>query len=48
MLAFTINKEFDEKDDTVIYPKPHPEIVAVLKENINALEMYKHHLPESL
>jgi len=48
MLAFTINEELDEKDYPVIYAKPHPKIVAVLKENINALEMYEHHLPESL
>jgi len=32
----------------MIYAKPHPKVVAVLKENSNALEMYKHHLPDSL
>ncbi|MFC4355730.1 transglutaminase family protein [Chryseomicrobium palamuruense] len=47
-LAFPINEELDEKDYPVIYTKPHPKIVAVLKENTNALEMYKYHLPESL
>lgn len=47
-LAFPINEELDEKDYPVIYAKPHPKIVAVLEENTNALEMYKHHLPESL
>ncbi|OAS85385.1 MULTISPECIES: transglutaminase-like domain-containing protein [Metabacillus] len=47
-LAFPINEELDEKDYPVIYAKPHPKIVAVLKENTNALEMYKHHLPVSL
>lgn len=48
MLAFTINEELAEKDYPVIYAKPHPKIVAVLKVNTNALEMYKLHLPESL
>lgn len=47
-LAFHINEELDEKDYPVIYAKPHPKIVAVLEENTNALEMYKHHLPDSL
>jgi transglutaminase-like putative cysteine protease len=47
-LAFTINEELDEKDYPVIYAKPHPKTVAVLEENTNALEMYKHYLPESL
>lgn len=47
-LAFAINEEFQEKDYPLIYVKPHPKIVAVLKENTNALEMYKHHLPDSL
>lgn len=47
-LAFPINEKLDEKDYPVIYAKPHPKIVAVLKENTNTLEMYKHHLPESL
>lgn len=47
-LAFSINEEFYEKDYPLIYVKPHPEIVAVLKENTNALEMYKYHLPDSL
>ncbi|MGF6949083.1 transglutaminase-like putative cysteine protease [Neobacillus sp. B4I6] len=47
-LAFPINEEFDEEDYPVIYVKPHPKTVAVLEEYTNALEMYKHHLPESL
>lgn len=47
-LAFAINEELHEKDYPLIYVKPHPKIVAVLKENTNALEMYKHHLPDSL
>ncbi|MEY8738497.1 transglutaminase family protein [Bacillales bacterium AN1005] len=47
-LAFAINEAFHEKDYPLIYVKPHPKILAVLKENTNALEMYKHHLPDSL
>ncbi|MCT2346952.1 transglutaminase family protein [Niallia taxi] len=47
-LAFAINEELHEKDYPLIYVKPHPKIVAVLKENTNALEMYKHHLPDIL
>ena len=47
-LAFPINEDLGEKDYPVIYAKPHPKILAVLGENTNALEMYKHHLPESL
>ncbi|WEG19265.1 transglutaminase family protein (plasmid) [Alkalihalophilus pseudofirmus] len=47
-LAFPINEELDEKDYLVIYTKPHPKIVAVLEEYTSVLEMYKHHLPESL
>lgn len=47
-LAFPINEKLDEKEYPVIYANPHPKIVAVLKENTNVLEMYKHHLPESL
>ncbi|WP_066060096.1 transglutaminase-like domain-containing protein [Robertmurraya korlensis] len=47
-LAFPINEKLDEKDYPVIYAKPHPKIVAVLEENKDTLEMYKHHLPESL
>ncbi|WP_160723688.1 transglutaminase-like domain-containing protein [Bacillus sp. USDA818B3_A] len=48
ILAFPINEELDEKDYPVIYANPHPKITAVLKEHTNVLEMYKHHLPESL
>ncbi|WP_414478569.1 transglutaminase-like domain-containing protein [Peribacillus frigoritolerans] len=47
-LAFSTHKEFNEKDYLVIYVKPHPKTIAVLKEHNDALEMYKHHLPESL
>lgn len=47
-LAFPINEKLDETEYPVIYANPHPKIVSVLKENTNVLEMYKHHLPESL
>jgi transglutaminase-like putative cysteine protease len=47
-LAFPTQEEFDEKDYPVIYVKPHPKTVAVLEEHTNAIEMYQHHLPESL
>lgn len=47
-LAFSIQGEFDEKDYPVIYVKPHPKTIAVLVEHTDVLEMYNHHLPESL
>jgi len=47
-LAFSTHKELDEKDYPVIYTKPHPKTIAVLEEHIDAIEMYKHHLPERL
>ncbi len=47
-LAFPTNEEFGEKDYPVIYVNPHPKTVSVLEEHTDALEMYKHHLPESL
>ncbi|RSL29923.1 transglutaminase family protein [Salibacterium salarium] len=47
-LAFSTNEEFDEKDYPIIYVKPHPKTTAVLEEHTDALEMYKHHLPENL
>ncbi|WP_332697815.1 transglutaminase-like domain-containing protein [Halalkalibacter lacteus] len=47
-LAFAAQEEFDEKDYPVIYAKPHPKTIAVLNEHTDVLEMYKHHLPESL
>ena len=31
-----------------IYARPHPQTVAVLEEHMNAIEMYKNHLPECL
>ncbi|WP_413367163.1 transglutaminase-like domain-containing protein [Lysinibacillus sp. 3P01SB] len=47
-LAFSINEVLDEKDYPIIYAKPHPKTVAVLEQHTNALEMYKHYLPENL
>lgn len=47
-LAFTIQKERDEKDYPLIYVEPHHKTISTLKEHTNALEMYKYHLPETL
>lgn len=47
-LAFTINKELGEMDYPVIYVHPHPKVIEVLKENSDAITMYKERLPERL
>ena len=47
-LAFLINEKLNEKDYPVIYIKPNLKTIKVLKEHDDALEMYKHYLPESL
>lgn len=47
-LAFTVQEEFDEKDYPIIYVRPHPKTISTLEEHTNALEMYRHHLPEYL
>ncbi|MCM3163468.1 transglutaminase family protein [Metabacillus litoralis] len=47
-LAFTVNEELGEKDYPIIFSKPHPKTLIVLEEHTDALEMYKHYLPESL
>jgi transglutaminase-like putative cysteine protease len=47
-LAFPIQEKYDEKDYPVIYVKPHPKTIDVLKKHTDALEMYKNQLPESL
>lgn len=47
-LAFLVNERLDEKDYPIIYAKPHPKTVGVLKDHTNALEMYKRYLPVSL
>jgi len=47
-LAFSVNKKLGEKDYTGIYSKPNFKTMEVLQKNTDALEMYKHHLPESI
>lgn len=47
-LAFSVNDNFDEKDYPVIFVKPNLKTIAVLREHTDALEMYKHHLPENI
>lgn len=46
-LAFPIHKDLGEKEYPVIYTRPHPKTVAILREHTNAIEMYTN-LPESL
>ncbi|QQK81225.1 transglutaminase family protein [Salicibibacter cibi] len=48
LLAFRVDEDKDEKDYPIIYAKPHAKTLAVLKEHTDAVEMYKHHLPEYL
>jgi transglutaminase-like putative cysteine protease len=48
ILAFSIQEEFDEKDYPIIYTKPNPKTIVTLEVNTDALEMYKHHLPDYL
>ncbi|SOC13440.1 transglutaminase superfamily protein [Ureibacillus xyleni] len=47
-LAFIPQEKFNEKNYPTIFVKPNPKTMAVLQENTNILELYKHHLPESL
>lgn len=47
-LAFSVNTELNEKDYPLIFMNPHPKIIGCLKNNTNAIEMYKYNLPESL
>ncbi len=47
-LAFTVQEELDEKDDPIIYVKPHPKTISTLEQHTNAIEMYKHYLPDYL
>jgi len=47
-LAFNIREDIGETDYPIIYAQPHPKIIAVLEASTDALEMYKHDLPESL
>ncbi|QQK77710.1 transglutaminase family protein [Salicibibacter cibarius] len=48
LLAFRIDEEAGEKDYPIIYTKPHPKTIATLRENTDAVDMYKHRLPEYL
>lgn len=48
ILAFPIQEKFDEIDYPTIFFEPNPKTIATLQGNINALEMYKHHLPDIL
>ena len=47
-LAFLVNEKFDEKDYPIIFVNPNLKTIAVLREQTDALELYKHHLPESI
>ncbi|MEK4566891.1 transglutaminase family protein [Alkalihalobacillus sp. FSL R5-0424] len=47
-VAFQVNGTLDEVDYPIIYSKPHPKTLAVLREHTNALDMYKRFLPEAL
>ncbi|KIL11602.1 transglutaminase-like domain-containing protein [Bacillus safensis] len=47
-LAFHTQQEIDEVDYPLIYVKPHPKTMSILKEHTDAIEMYKHHLPEKI
>lgn len=46
ILAFPVQEELDEKDFPIIYTKPNPKTISVLKEHTDALEMYKYYLPD--
>ncbi|RCW64536.1 transglutaminase-like domain-containing protein [Saliterribacillus persicus] len=45
-LAFTVQPEFDEKDYPFIYTTPNNKTIETLQVNSDAIEMYKHHLPD--
>ena len=48
ILAFPVQEKFDEKDFPIIYTKPNPKTISVLKEHTDTLEMYKYYLPDNL
>lgn len=48
LLAYFTDENIGEKDYSVIYTKPHIKIVTTLKENNNALNMVKYHLPDKI
>ena len=47
-LAFKVNVQMDERDEPMIYSRPHPKTVSVLKEHEDSLEMYMYQLPQNL
>lgn len=47
-LAFPVRAEYGETDDKRVYARPHPKTMEVLLANEDALEMYRHNLPEEL
>lgn len=47
-IAFSVQEENGEKDYPVIYVKPNPKTIAVLKEHIDPIEMYRCYLPDWL
>lgn len=47
-LAFKVDESADELDYPTIYVNPHPITLATLKSHTDAVDMYKHHLPERL
>ncbi|NUK29462.1 transglutaminase family protein [Parageobacillus sp. VR-IP] len=48
ILTFPVQEKFDEKDFPIIYTKPNPKTISVLKEHTDTLEMYKYYLPDNL
>jgi len=47
-LAFPVNEALDEIDYPTIYAIPNEQTIAILKSSTNAIDMYMHHLPQSL
>lgn len=47
-LAFPVRAEFGEADYRTVYARPHPKTIETLLANVDALEMYRGHLPEEL
>lgn len=47
-LAFPVRQAYDEVDYPVIYTRPNPKTIEVLKRNTDCKQMYLHGLPEGL
>src|SRR5690625_7651985 len=47
-LDFTVQEELDEKDDPIIYVKPHPKTISTLEQHTNTIEKNKHYLQDYL